>query len=106
MEKLIHVSSQTHYEKYAALSKNVPTSYAPNHSNVELLREAYLKDNHLNNIPLHWFDQRYEAVRSIPQDKETIKKYLVGGLSLAENCCILKHILIYRVLGCEHRATK
>lgn len=89
--KLVARTTQEHYDKYARLSEHVPTGLAPYSKDVEKLRELFLADEHLNNIPLRNFDAMVYSVR----------QYAGKGLSIAESCCILKHILIYRVLGAE-----
>lgn len=84
------LTTRNHYEKYAALAKHVPTWVAP-YSRSSKLRAMFHADHHLNNIPLSAFDAKFDAVMSYVRGHK--------NLSLAESCCVLKHILIYRVLG-------
>lgn len=86
---LQHKTTREHYEKYAELSKNIPTACVPRYNDPKLL-ELYKEDKNLNNIPLREFDLYYRK-----------RSYEGRCISLSENCCLLKHILIYRVLGAE-----
>ncbi len=96
--------TKEHYEKYARLAECVPDKVTeglyehPYESNIYNLTYLYGVDRHLNNIPLKRFDRKFPIVqRLVRQAKRTPH----GGLSLDNNVCILKHILIFRVLGVE-----
>lgn len=88
--------TREHYEKYERLSEPVPTELTDDL--YEDLQYLYCIDEHLNNIPLSRFDGKFTIIRLLVH-KANLTPH--GGLSLAENVCILKHILIFRVLGKE-----
>lgn len=97
--------TREHYEKYERLSEPIPTKLTNDlHRNLSTGRHidnlAYLYgiDEHLNNIPLIRFDAKFSVVRLLIH-KARLTPH--GGLSLAENVYILKHILIFRVLEKE-----
>lgn len=100
-----HKTTKAYYEKYAKISREakirVQVSTDPNgekvtsFGKVAWIRRGYNSDPHLNFIPLKRFDSLYAYHRGIPK----------GPSSLAENVCVLKHSLIYDVLGMEPEFT-
>ncbi len=101
--------TREHYEKYARLAECVPDEvvdnlyddpncpHLPMH-NIWNLQWLHATDEHLNNIPLKRFDAKFPVVQKLIR---TAKLTPHGGLSLANNVCILKHILVFRILGVE-----
>ena len=97
--------TREHYEKYERLSEPIPTELADDlyeaptgSDDFGNLQYLYCMDEHLNNIPLSRFDEKFTVVRRLVH-KANITPH--GGLSLAESVCILKHIMIFRVLKKE-----
>ena len=83
-------TTKEHFDKFEAMSDHV--DFNPNiWPKGESLKKLFLEDKHLNNIPLGSFDRFFN-----PPIKGT-----QGPKSLSDNTCVLKHILIYKVLGCE-----
>lgn len=83
-----HKTRREHYNKYKKLAEINHVSLKK--SNIfplkDELMKLYLQDKYLNNIPLYIFDG-------------LLKPGL--HLTLAENTCMYKHLLIYEVLGLE-----
>jgi hypothetical protein len=92
---LICKTTKEHYEKYAKRSARVPTYLAPHYDDPNLMK-LFKADENLNNIPLAQFDIAYQTILRIP-----VPKGQDTSLSLSENCCLLKHILIHRVLKAQ-----
>lgn len=100
--------TREHYEKYARLSECVPdevtsdlfenVGIVKNEYDPTSLTNLYSMDEHLNNIPLSRFDVKFPIVRRLVCEAKMTPH---GGLSLANNVCILKHILIFRILGVD-----
>ena len=102
-------TTKQHYDKYEEmaqylLSNGVSWDYNSIHFlipynqlgygedyNMVWLKKKFNKDNVLNNIPLRLFDHFYDLYRP-----RMTKKY--PTYSLADNVCVLKHILIYWIL--------
>lgn len=89
---------RSHYDKYSAMAKVRGVTLSEDSlrffglSSVEQLACLFVKDRHLNNISMARFDSltaSYNAMR--PQSR----------LTLAEGCCLYKHLLIYVVLGVQ-----
>jgi len=87
---IAHPTTEDHYRKYAELAELTgftPTSHHPM-GEYEYLLEKYLEDHILNNIQLKLWDNW--------------GCWLQCGtkrLSIAELCCLGKHLVVYRVLG-------
>ena len=87
---LANPTTEEHYRKYNELASFTgfsPTTYCPV-GDYDYLKEKYLEDQHLNNIPLKvwdnwglWLNQR------------------TPRLSIAELCCLGKHLVTYNILG-------
>lgn len=93
---MISKTTQAHYDKYEAMfqeakEKGWLVDKLAKHITSSLPRTqmALDADPHLNDIPLARFDAYYHIAR---QHFPTI--------SLAENTCLLKHALLYHVMGC------
>ena len=79
--------ARKHYKIYSDISKEVPTSVTRGlYRDLPELWSKFAECEHLNSIPLQYFDRLYGRVSPY-----------VGG-TLAEAVCVLKHILLYRVL--------
>jgi len=96
-EKLIKKTSRSHYEKYEQLSQKMGRSYkrmqeiyfGSHRYTKEDLIEKFKEDSVLNNISLKLWDE---------------KTYTFGPsgnyhLSLGEKVCLLKHLVIYDIIG-------
>lgn len=103
-------TTREHFEKYAALAKDFPMSKP------ELLRalgetqasviEKLAADEHLNNIPLRKFDGLPHCKAKFtyawgPANSGYAKFHGGQQISLSENVCTAKHILIYEVAKAE-----
>lgn len=82
-----------HFKKYQALAENIGIQrLAVLVPQPEKIAECLKKDEHLNNIPLHLWDKPHDVV------KDLAKKYgLTTGWSIADTCCLLKHVARYYV---------
>lgn len=109
-----HKTTREHYEKYAAMAlaigaqRLIPLVPATK----EHLEKCYPKDQNLNNIPLWKWDgwknemDRYKQANQAPNLLNVYhilprSAFPKGGLSLAEVVCLLKHVAIFHILGCE-----
>jgi lipoprotein-anchoring transpeptidase ErfK/SrfK len=98
-EKKKNRTTRAYYEKYARMSeeakirvqvsKDCDGESVTSFGKVAWIREGYNSDPHLNFIALKRFDTFHPYHRGIPK----------GPRSLAETTCVLKHSLIYDVLG-------
>jgi len=88
---LIQNTTRAHYEKYRdmAARAHVTLKDSTSFGTPDQLRSLYAKDQHLNNIPLARFDALYPWMRRVAG----------GPQSMAENCCMYKHLLIYEIIG-------
>jgi hypothetical protein len=83
-------TTRQHYDKFAELC----SAYGLVNANVSYgkTKEEWVKlfneDEHLNNTPLSFFDRHYHAFR---------QAFKSGSLS--ENVCMIKHHLIFNVIG-------
>lgn len=60
---------------------------------IEVLRKAYTKDEHLNNIPLHLWDKAHPSVFQIySRYARNINE--PGGWSLGDTVCLLKRVAV------------
>ena len=87
---IAHPTTEDHYRKYAELASftgYATTTYCPV-GEYEYLLEKYLEDRLLNNIPLKVWDNWGIWLR-----------LRTKRLSMAELCCLGKHLVIYRILG-------
>ena len=85
-------TTREHYEKYKAMVEKAGVDLSDSSQfNKEDMAEAYAKDKHLNTIPLVVFDTYYHHMQ----------RHFPAGFSLAENCCLYKHAIVYGVLGLE-----
>jgi hypothetical protein len=108
MKELKTITTKEHFNKFSNYIKGINEKSLLNlvrglYIDKESLRELFLKDKHLNNINMRHIDALNSAVRSLLiQNKtlETEKKdgHVYSWFSLSNGCCIIKHILIYRVL--------
>jgi hypothetical protein len=91
---MINKTSKEYYEKYSNLAKEIGISYkglkeinfGPQCYTKEELIEKFKEDKNLNNIPLKYWDEKcilYCSVR----------------ITLAEKVCLLKHLVIYDIIG-------
>lgn len=88
-------TKREHYEKYKKLAEinHVSLKQGSVFPPKDELMKLYLQDRHLNNIPLRIFDSLYYSCRyNYPN---------IWPNSLAENCCMYKHLLLYEVLELE-----
>lgn len=90
------ITTEEHYLKFHKLlngiDKNFYLDLVKNlYENLEELKEKFLKDKHLNNINMKKIDNNFYYVRSLFIKNKT-------SWSLADGCCLQKHILIYEVL--------
>lgn len=92
-----------HYRKYLALAERLGIRFNQDSwklfglRSIDDLRERYLKDENLNNIPLTRFDSWWIAARIYVRSP-------VGeriSLSMSDGVCIAKTLLIIQVLGIE-----
>jgi len=87
---IAHPTTEDFYRKYAELASftgYATTTYCPV-GEYEYLLEKYLEDRLLNNIPLKVWDNWGIWLR-----------LRTKRLSIAELCCLGKHLVIYRILG-------
>ncbi len=107
MTTLERNTTREYYEKYSklvdAIGESLVYSMLPE-KNVDKLKEAFLKNEHLNSIPL----KEWDRVRAGASTEEISKSpvYLAFKrrqrgmpLSIADCTCALKHCALYRVLG-------
>lgn len=92
---LIRKTSREYYNKYEEMARHVPPNLVP-HIEQKKLERLFREDENLNNIPLRTFDVCHSGVRAF-LDRAGVKVIL----SLAENTCLLKHILIYKRLEAQ-----
>lgn len=89
---MICKTTRKHFEKYCEMRSLMGVSFL--NSNLmgtkAQLTKLFLEDPNLNQIPLSEFDKYYPTY-----------KRLRPGISLAECCCIIKHSLIYQVIGAK-----
>ena len=91
-----HLTTQKHYEKYKAMAERAGVSLRNSDTifgTKEKLLALYEKDNVLNNIPLRVFDALFYAGRMFLH----LRRH--GPMSLAENTCMYKHLIIFEILG-------
>ncbi len=89
-------TTKAHYETYEAMSKAVPTNMMG--YTKEELEKLFADDDALNNINMY---KKIDPQYSLTNRYLRISGMDVKGFSLADNTCVIKHILIYRVLGVE-----
>ncbi len=93
---MTHDTTREHYEKYKAMVEHVGLCLIQSDQfSVAKMNEAYTEDKHLNTIPLRVFDVYYHWTRT----------HFPAGFSLAENCCMYKHAIIYGVLKLQPNFT-
>lgn len=94
MNNLEHKTTEEHYNKYKDMASRAGISFKNKEDYMgftkEQLLKLYIEDNLLNNVPLRDFDSFYFFYLS------HTKKIITN---LADNTCVLKHLLIYEVLG-------
>jgi hypothetical protein len=82
-------TTREHYEKYRDLAeqKGVGASISMYYLGKpkEKWIELFLEDEHLNNTPLSLYDGTYVSTGA--------------GISLADNVCMHKHVIIYQIIG-------
>jgi hypothetical protein len=93
--QLISKSTRNHYQKYSEIAKLLHMSYKNKTSMFEYsadqLIEKFKEDENLNNIPLAKWDTQALFIPNI--------KYNGFTLSIAEKVCLLKHLVIYDIIG-------
>jgi len=93
-----------HYQKYEALAQKLGVralktcvmsvlGLCQHADPVEYLRSELAKDKHLNTIPLRRWDAREGIVLML------IKKTGGGFHSMAQSCCVLKHVAKHHIAG-------
>jgi hypothetical protein len=102
------VTTKKHFNKFANYIKGINEKSLLSlvrglYKDEESLKELFLKDKHLNNIDMRQIDALNSSVRSLLISNKTLKTEKKEGkvfswFSLSDGCCIIKHILIYRVL--------
>ena len=95
--ELTKKTTKEHFDKYETLYKEMKSSginleqqaisLIPVKDPLELLGNMFKQDNILNNIPLKKFDALFQG-----------NLMRMGKFSLAENTCVLKHTMIYKLL--------
>jgi hypothetical protein len=95
--KMMLLYSKEHYDKYAAMSANAPTLTGAvvlgqvGCRDIEELTQLAVKDHLLNDIPLGRFDAYHWA---------NTQRFGKGSkLWILDNICLMKHILLFQVLG-------
>lgn len=87
-----NLTTREHYEKYRNLKLQIGVSFKDScyFGTKEELTELFKEDPNLNQIPLHKFDyyQPFYNKRLHP-------------VTLSECVCLIKHCLIYEVIGAE-----
>lgn len=98
MNNLEHKTTEEHYNKYRDMANSAGIRFNTEDYmgymgymgfTKEQLLKLYIEDNLLNNIPLRDFDSFYFFY--LLHTKNIIT-------NLADNVCVLKHLLIYEVL--------
>ena len=93
--QLINKSTKAHYQKYSEIAEILHMSYKNKTSmfdfSADELIEKFKEDKNLNNIPLGKWDTQASFIPNI--------KYNGFILSLAEKVCVLKHLVIYDIIG-------
>lgn len=92
---LFNKTTADHYNKYAAMADAVPDNIVP-YITTKKLEELFKESPLLNNIPLRIFDAYHTRVMYFLKRAGHEKP-----LSLAENTCLLKHIMVYRYLKAQ-----
>lgn len=99
---MISKTTKQHYDKYEGMFQEAKTKgwlvdkLAEGITSLLPRTQAALdSDPHLNKIPLAKFDAHYWVMRRH-----------FPTASLAENTCLLKHALLYHVMGCEFEEEK
>lgn len=86
---LICKTNREHYNKYSEMAKNkgigIGSSKTYMGRTKEGWTELFIADHLLNNVSLAEFDSLYG--------------WTGRGISLAENTCVHKHVIIYKVIG-------
>jgi len=94
MEILTRNITKEHYEKFRDMAEKAGITFKgvsePLGYSVEELRELYIEDNNLNNIPSIGLDSFYLCLPSYKRKTIT---------NMGDVCCVYKHLLIYEVLG-------
>lgn len=90
-----HKTKREFYEKYKKLAEinHVSLKKSAIFPPKDELMKLYLQDKHLNNLSLNIFDRLFIAGRMYHPK--------TWPVSLAENTCMYKHLLIYEILGLE-----
>jgi hypothetical protein len=108
MNEFKTITSKEHFNKFANYIKGIKEESLFNlvrglYKDVESLKELFLEDKHLNNTDMKQIDSLNSVVRSLLISNKTLQTEKKDGkiyswFSLSDGCCIIKHILIYRVL--------
>ena len=87
-------TTRQHYEKYRDMAKatGVTLKDCKAFGSKAQLERKFDADPLLNNIPLRKFDVYFSWVRRSRRNPN-------GPMSLAENCCLYKHLLTYEIIG-------
>ena len=89
-------TTSEHYHKYKKMKENLGVIFKEGTAfgSKEHIKQLFLEDPHLNQYPLYMFDSYFYLFRR------------EGGCrSLAECTCLVKHCLIYDVVGAEPEFT-
>lgn len=83
-------TTRAHFEKYCSMRSKTGVSFLNTtiFGTKEELTKLFLEDQHLNQIPLDKLDAYYPYYIN-----------LWPGLAESESVCLIKHSLIYQVIG-------
>jgi hypothetical protein len=95
-------AKQEHFDKYErlarAISVNALKQLVP--FSRERIVEALKTDSAMNNLPLYQWDAFYGSVRELVARAGGSKKIgEVGGWSLGNTVCVLKHVARHHIAG-------
>jgi hypothetical protein len=97
-KQIITITTKEHYNKYKNLAKGIKQEVLFNlvrhlYKDVEELKIKHYEDIHLNNIDMKKIDNMFNETATLICHKNKL-----DGLSMAESCSFIKHILVYKVL--------
>lgn len=101
-EQLAREVSREFYERYEAMAAPILDEVKWDlavlyYCDIQRLEKLFMEDKHLNNIPMYRIDSFYNYINSTLRAQGLLRDAW-HKISLAESCCIIKHILIYHVL--------
>lgn len=94
---LIDYTTEDHYNEFKRISKEsgyTNRKFASLYKTKENLLRLFKEDHNLNNIQLKHIDAYYYSFSGEKKNGQRWKSY-------AMNCCTIKHVLIYNVLGAK-----